>query len=115
MPLQTNRSTHRRRRNTASRHVSYAWFSCGKSRIQAGDHVVKIEGQAIHTWSQMTTQVREHPQKPLQVEILREGKRTSLTVTPTSEKVTVNGQTLEVGKIGISGPGRSFMRSNNPA
>jgi regulator of sigma E protease len=49
------------------------------------------------------------------MEVLRDGKRTALTVTPTSEKVTVNGQTSEVGKIGISGPGRSLMRSDNAA
>jgi len=80
-----------------------------------GDRVVAIDGHTIYTWSQMTTQVREHPQKPLKLEVLRDGKRTALTVTPTSEKVTVNGQTLEVGKIGISGPGRSLMRSDNAA
>ncbi|UVT14739.1 MAG: RIP metalloprotease RseP [Nitrospira sp.] len=83
--------------------------------LQPGDRVATIDGQAIYTWAQMTTQVREHPQKPLQVEVLRDGKRTALTVTPTSEKMTVNGQTLEVGKIGISGPGRSLMRSDNAA
>jgi regulator of sigma E protease len=81
--------------------------------FKPGDRVVAIEEHAIYTWSQMTTQVREHPQKPLKIEVLRDGKRTALTVTPTSEKVTVNGQTLEVGKIGISGPGRSLMRSDN--
>ena len=31
-----------------------------------------------------------------------------------AEKATVNGQSLEVGKIGISGPGRSLMHANNP-
>ncbi|OQW29921.1 MAG: hypothetical protein A4E19_11250 [Nitrospira sp. SG-bin1] len=83
--------------------------------IQPGDRVLAIEGQTIYTWAQMTTQVREHPQKSLRFEVLRDGKRTALTITPASEKVTVNGQTIEVGKIGISGPGRSMMRSDNPA
>ena len=82
--------------------------------FQAGDRVVTIEGQAIYTWAQMTTQVKEHPQKPLRLEVLRKGQRIPLTVTPTAEKVTVNGQTIEVGKIGISGPGRSLMRADNP-
>jgi regulator of sigma E protease len=81
--------------------------------LQPGDRVVSIEGHTIYTWAQMTTQVREHPEKPLTFEVLREGKRTSLTVTPAIEKLTINGQTSEVGKIGISGPGRSLMRSNN--
>ena len=83
--------------------------------FKPGDRVVAIEGQVIYTWAQMTTQVREHPQKSLKLEVLRDDKRTALTVTPTSEKVTVNGQTLEVGKIGISGPDRSLMRSDNAA
>lgn len=82
--------------------------------FQPGDRVVSIEAQPVYTWSQMTTQVKEHPQQPLRVEVLRNGQRVPLTVTPSAEKVTVNGQTTEVGKIGISGPGRSLMRSDNP-
>ncbi|ALA57835.1 RIP metalloprotease RseP [Nitrospira moscoviensis] len=82
--------------------------------FQPGDRVVAIEGQPIYTWAQMTTHVKDHPLKPLRVEVLRNGQRVPLTVTPTAEKVTVNGQTVEVGKIGISGPGRSLMRSDNP-
>lgn len=81
--------------------------------FQTGDRVVAIEGEPIYTWAQMTTHVKEHPQKPLRVEVLRNGQRVSLTVTPAAEKTTVNGQTVEVGKIGISGPGRSLMRSEN--
>jgi len=85
-----------------------------KAGLQAGDHVVNIEGQTIHTWTQMTGIVKENPNRQLQVEVLREGHRVSLTVTPSAEKATVNGQSVEVGKIGISGPGRSIMRSSTP-
>ena len=85
-----------------------------KAGLQAGDHVVNIEGQTIHTWSQMTGIVKENPNRQLQVEVLREGRRVSLTVTPSAEKTMVNGQSVEVGKIGISGPGRSIMRSSTP-
>ena len=85
-----------------------------KAGLQAGDHVVNIEGQTIHTWSQMTGIVKENPSRRLQVEVLREGHRVSLTVIPSAEKAMVNGQPVEVGKIGISGPGRSVMRSSTP-
>ncbi|MEI8013964.1 MAG: RIP metalloprotease RseP [Nitrospira sp.] len=86
-----------------------------KAGLQAGDHVVKIEDQTIHTWSQMTGIVKESPNRQLHIEVLREGHRTSLTVTPSAEKATVNGQPVEVGKIGIAGPGgRSIIRSNSP-
>ncbi len=82
--------------------------------MQAGDRVVSIEGQAIYTWPQMTGIVKDHPGKPLQLELLRDGRRMSLTVTPAAEKSTVNGKQVEIGKIGISGPGRSVMRSSSP-
>ena len=85
-----------------------------KAGLQAGDHVVNIEGQTIHTWSQMTGIVKESPNRQLQIEVLREGQRVSLTVTPSAEKAMANGQSVEVGKIGISGPGRSIMRSSTP-
>jgi regulator of sigma E protease len=85
-----------------------------KAGLQAGDQVSKIEGQTIHTWSQMTGIVKENPNRQLQVEVLREGHRVPLTVTPSAEKAMVNGQSVEVGKIGISGPGRSIMRSSTP-
>lgn len=80
----------------------------------AGDRVVAIEGQPIYTWLQMTTIVRDNPAKALRVDILRNGQRVHLSVTPSAEKATVNGQSIEVGKIGISGPGRSLMHADNP-
>lgn len=80
----------------------------------AGDRVIGIDGQTIYTWLQMTTIVRDSPGKLLHVDVLRNGQRISLTVTPSAEKTTVNGQSTEVGKIGISGPGRSLIRSDNP-
>ena len=85
-----------------------------KAGLQTGDHVVSIDGLTIHTWSQMTGIVKESPNRQLQVEVLREGHRISLAVTPSVEKAMVNGQSVDIGKIGISGPGRSIMRSSTP-
>ncbi|NOS77069.1 MAG: RIP metalloprotease RseP [Nitrospira sp.] len=82
--------------------------------FQAGDRVIGIEGQTIYTWLQMTAIVRDSPNKSLHVDVLRNGQRIPLVVTPSSEKATVNGQSVEVGKIGISGPGRSLMHADNP-
>ncbi len=81
--------------------------------LQAGDRVLSIDDQPIYTWSQMTGIVKEHPNQPLRFEVLRDSRRLPLTVTPSAEKSTVNGKPAEVGKIGISGPGRSVMRSSN--
>lgn len=82
--------------------------------FKEGDRVLSIEGNPIHTWTQMTGLVKESPGKTLHVDVLREGHRVSLTVTPTAETSTVNGQSVQIGKIGIAGPDRSLMRSANP-
>lgn len=80
-----------------------------------GDRVVGIEGEPIQTWAQMTSYVKENPNRPLHFEVERESRRVSLTVTPSAEKTVVDGKPVEIGKIGISGPGRSLIRSSNPA
>lgn len=87
--------------------------------FKEGDRVVSIEGQPIQTWSQMTALVKESPNRPLRFEVKREGDRevriVSLTVVPSAEKVMIDGKQVEIGKIGVSGPGRSVLRSSNPA
>src|SRR5262249_1607160 len=85
-----------------------------KPGLQTDDHVASIDGLATHTGPQMTGVVKESPNRQLQIEVLREGHRISLTVTPSVEKAMVNGQSVDIGKIGISGPGRSIMRSSSP-
>ncbi|MGH7166236.1 MAG: RIP metalloprotease RseP, partial [Nitrospiraceae bacterium] len=79
-----------------------------------GDRVVTIEGQAIHTWSQMTGIVKESPNRPLHFQVDRGGRILTLTVTPGAEKAIVDGKPVDVGKIGISGPGRSVLRTSTP-
>ncbi len=82
--------------------------------FREGDRVVVMNGQDIHTWSQMTGIVRDNPGRPLTVIVDRDGQVATLTVTPLAERATVDGKQTEVGKIGISGPGRSVMRTSNP-
>lgn len=82
--------------------------------FKEGDRVVAIEGQPIHAWSQMTGLVKESPNRPLKIEVNRDGQVISLTVTPALEKISANGKTVEIGKIGVSGPGRSLIRASNP-
>jgi regulator of sigma E protease len=58
--------------------------------------------------------VKESPNRPLKVEVNRNGQVVALTITPALEKISVNGKSVEIGKIGVSGPGRSLIRSANP-
>jgi regulator of sigma E protease len=82
--------------------------------FKEGDRVVAIEGQAIHSWSQMTGLVKESPNRPLKVDVNRDGRVVALTVTPAPEKAVINGKAVEIGKIGVSGPGRSLIRASTP-
>lgn len=82
--------------------------------FKPGDRVVAIEGQAVHSWMQMTELVRDSPNKPLRVEVARDGRTVAMTVTPAPEKAVIEGKTVEIGKIGVSGPGRSLIRASNP-
>lgn len=79
-----------------------------------GDRVLTIEGQEIQTWSQMTGFVKDNPNRPLHFQVQREGLIVPLVVTPAADKSTVDGKPVEVGKIGISGPGRAIIRASNP-
>lgn len=79
-----------------------------------GDRVVSIEGQPIQTWSQMTSFVKESPNRPLHFEVKREGRIVAVAVTPSVERAVMDGKPVEIGKIGISGPGRSVIRSSGP-
>lgn len=82
--------------------------------FKQGDRIVSIEGETIRTWTQMTSLVKDNPGKPLRVDVLRDNRRVTLTVTPSVETVTVEGRTIQVGRIGIAGPDRSLMKSENP-
>jgi len=82
--------------------------------FREGDRVVRMEDQEIQTWAQMTALVKDNPHRPLHVHVQRDERLVALVVTPAADKVTADGKTLEVGKIGISGPGRSIIRASNP-
>jgi len=82
--------------------------------LKEGDRLVAIDGQTIHTWAQMTGLVKESPNKSLRFDVNRNGQTVTLTVTPASEKAQINGHTVEIGKIGVSGPGRSLIRASHP-
>jgi regulator of sigma E protease len=82
--------------------------------FKEGDRVMAIEGQEIHTWAEMTGLVKDNANRPLTFQVRRDGQGISITVTPAAEKTVVDGKAVEVGKIGISGPGRSIIKSSNP-
>lgn len=56
--------------------------AASKAGLQAGDRIVKVDGQAITQWMTFVTLVRDNPGTPLALEIERQGTSLSLTLIP---------------------------------
>jgi regulator of sigma E protease len=70
--------------------------AAAQAPMKSGDKIVGIAGKKIDTFEQMRTIILASPGRPLDVEVLREGKPVRLTVTP--EPKGENGG----GVIGVS-------------
>lgn len=68
--------------------------------MQAGDEILAINAISVTDWAQVRTQIQEHPKEELQIEILRDGQKKTITATSTS--VTVDGK--DYGQLGIEAP-----------
>ncbi len=85
-----------------------------QSGLLAGDRIVEINDQAIHTWSQMTEIVRSHPGKPILMTVLRGDQTHSFNITPAAEEDTnKNGEKQVIGRIGIRVQGRSMISTDS--
>ena len=61
--------------------------AASKAGLQAGDRIVKVNGQPLTQWMTFVTLVRDNPDKPLALDIERQGRSLSLTLTPDSKQV----------------------------
>ena len=50
--------------------------------LQAGDRIVKVDGQPLSQWQTFVTQVRDNPGKSMALEVDRGGDAITLTMTP---------------------------------
>jgi regulator of sigma E protease len=70
--------------------------------LEIGDRIRSVDGQPIRTWDELTKLVHHSPERPLRLEIERDKKPLSLTVTPKARPSTDPfGRTKTVGLIGI--------------
>lgn len=65
--------------------------------MKVGDHLLTANGQTVGEWPAWVKLIRAHPKQVLQLEVLRDGRRVKLTVTP-NEKSVEQGE--PVGFIG---------------
>lgn len=61
--------------------------AASKAGLQAGDRIVKVNGQSLTQWMTFVTLVRDNPDTPLALDIERQGSPLSLTLTPDSKQV----------------------------
>ena len=69
-----------------------------RSGFLSGDQVLEADGISIATWSEWVEFVRDHPSQKVEVVLLRESKRTNITLE--IGEITEGGET--VGRIGAS-------------
>ncbi len=70
-----------------------------QAALQVGDRILRIAGQPLLQWQQLVKQVRDHPQRPLSLEIERAGQLLAITLTPQTQRLS-DGQT--VGYAGLA-------------
>ena len=70
--------------------------------LRTGDRIVAIDGKPVSTFQEVRTVVLAGPGKPMRLGILRNGRRTVVTVVPQRHVYTDSrGATRTVGRIGI--------------
>ncbi|BCB26206.1 zinc metalloprotease [Sulfurimicrobium lacus] len=70
-----------------------------RAGLLAGDEIVSVNGKPAALWEDLVQMVRDNPERPLRLEVRRNGTSLGLTLTPASEME----QGKAVGKIG-AGP-----------
>jgi regulator of sigma E protease len=50
--------------------------------VQDGDEVVSVDSSKVSKWNEMAEIISKHPDKAVDVEVLRQGERHSFTITP---------------------------------
>lgn len=59
--------------------------AASKAGLQAGDRIVKVNGQPVTQWSDFVYAIRDNPGLPLVIDIDRRGESRTLTLTPDSK------------------------------
>ena len=71
-----------------------------RAGLRAGDRIVSLDGNPVRHWSEWVLYVRERPEQPIQVTVLREGDTRELQLTPQAREE--NGE-----RFGFAGVERS--------
>lgn len=75
--------------------------AAAKSSLEVGDQILKVNGENIESWKELSEQIALSPAKLMNLEVLRDNESITISLTP-QNKVLDNGQNL--GFAGISPP-----------
>lgn len=67
--------------------------------LKAGDRIVAVDGRQVVTWHDFVEVVRVRPELPLTVELVRDGNRQQLVLTPAAEK---DNHGIVRGRLGVA-------------
>ncbi|HWC73121.1 MAG TPA: RIP metalloprotease RseP, partial [Gemmatimonadales bacterium] len=74
-----------------------------KVGLQAGDLIVRANGDTIRSWEEMVRRIRSSPNRRLALDVVRHDSLLHITVVPEAEKQTDSaGKTVTIGLIGAS-------------
>lgn len=78
--------------------------------LQAGDRIIAIDGRSIERFEEVQLSVQSSTGDPMQIDVLRDGKPLSLTVTPEMTTVTTRfGDERKVARLGITASGTELV------
>lgn len=83
-----------------------------KAGMLPGDKVVSINGKSVETWTEMMVEVQISGGRETAIDVLRGGKKVSLSVTPKHNKVTGAYYIMAVSTNGCGAAG--WMPNRNP-
>jgi regulator of sigma E protease len=67
-----------------------------RAGLQPDDRIIRANGESINSWEQWVGYVRDRPEQPMELQVLRDGREVTLDLVPDS--VTEEGVTI--GRIG---------------
>ncbi len=71
--------------------------AAAQAGLQTGDVLIRADGEKIEDWMEWVEYVQQRPEKPIDLEIERDGVRLTLTITP---KTVIADDGREIGRIG---------------
>lgn len=69
--------------------------------LLSGDQVLSVDNQALSTWSELVSIVKQSAGRVLRLDILRDGQILQLPLIPNQREVELNGETIKQGFAGV--------------